>query len=126
MNAANMEKKVLKLTVFGLVINVVLNIFLIRELGFFGASVATLITVAIMSLLFWHHFRKSMGLRIKKTKLLRILVSTAVMSAFIMYFSDLHLFILIPAAAIVFFISALVTRGIDEEEISVIRSVFGI
>jgi hypothetical protein len=67
------------------------------------------------------------GYSIPKKKFARIMTKTffssALMGIFIMYFQYLTLLALVPLATLLYFVVLYVIRGIDKEDINLVRSI---
>jgi len=126
-NSVDRQVIVTKIVGICVVFNVVLNLILIPKYSLIGASVATVFTeFAVLALCFiW-------GLKIKYTistkELIKIigsvLIASALMSAFIIYFYDLTLLALVPLAALLYFVVLYIIGGINKEEINLILVLF--
>ena len=123
LNATNKEKNVIKITLVGLIANVILNIFCIPQFGYLGSSMATALVLMYMLVMFYGEVKKDVGFRIGKIKMLKIVFSSAVMALFIWFAPSMHVLIMIPLAMIVYFVSLFLIGGIESEEISLGRSI---
>ena len=108
-------------------LNVVLNIILIPRYGATGASIA-LVTAAFAGFLInciWSS-RAGYGIPIKSffNIFAKVSFASAIMSVFVFYLKDFYILALVPLAALLYFIVLLIIRGIDKEDISLLRSVF--
>lgn len=72
-----------KVTAVGVGANIILNIILIPFMGINGAAVATLATMGLNALLAWQALSKYMIIRLEFNSLSNIIISSAVMGAFI-------------------------------------------
>jgi O-antigen/teichoic acid export membrane protein len=108
-------------------LNVVLNIILIPRYGTTGASVA-LLAAAFSGFVisFVWSSRTGYGIPIKSlfNILAKVSFASAVMFVFIFYLAGFYILALVPLAALLYFIVLLIIRGIDEEDLSLLRSVF--
>ena len=106
------------------ILNVVLNLLFIPKYSYVGASVATALTqlIALALCFIWS---LKIGYNIPGRKLggifLRVLGASAVMGVFITYFHNLTLLVLIPSAALLYFMVLYIIRGIDKEDIALLR-----
>jgi len=106
---------------------VVLNIILIPRYGATGASIA-LVTAAFAGFIIssvWSS-RTGYGIPIKSffNIFAKVSFASAVMSVFVFYLKDFYVLALVPLAALLYFIVLLIIRGIDKEDLSLLRSVF--
>jgi O-antigen/teichoic acid export membrane protein len=106
---------------------VVLNIILIPRYGATGSSVALLAAgfAGFIISSVWSS-RTGYGIPIKSffNILAKVSFASAVMSVFIFYLKDFYILALVPLAALLYFIVLLIIRGVDKEDLSLLRSVF--
>jgi O-antigen/teichoic acid export membrane protein len=115
-----------KITFLGMVVNIVLNFILIPKFSYIAASFNTLITeFIILSLVMIVAYR--LGYITKGNRLIKdsikIIISSLVMGLFILEFKDINLIILIITSAFLYLIILFVLRGIDDEDIKIIRNI---
>ncbi len=127
-NSVNRQIITTKVVAIGAVLNVVMNLILIPKYGLTGASIATVATSFVNFALFFIWSRR-IGYGISIRKLINIIavvsISSGVMCVPIIYFKDFYILALIPLSALVYFIVLLIIRGIDREDVTLFRSVFG-
>lgn len=108
------------------VINVMLNIFLIPALSYKGASIATL-TTEFAALAFLSLLSNKIGYGITGERmadmLWRTVAAVTVMGIFVFYFRNLTLWILIPAAALLYFAVLFIIKGVDEEDTRILKQI---
>ena len=95
--------------------------------GYVGASVVTVLTDVIVFTLLLRSI-KGIGIsfsRDTKLSLLKIIIASAVMGIVLHYLSDMNLFLLIGVGAVIYLVLLLVMRIFDENEIKMIKSIFG-
>jgi len=106
--------------------NVVLNLIFIPK--YIVASATTVVTEFASSTLapIWS-IKLGYGISHKKLVSIvsKVLISSALMGAFIRYFYGLNLVVLIILSALLYFVVLYVSRGMDKEDISLIRRVVG-
>jgi len=125
-NCLNKQSIVTKITAICLGVNVVINLMLIPRYGLIGASIATVFTeFTSLTLSFIWGIRIGYGILKKEfaALLVKVLVSSALMSIFVLFFHNLSLWILVPSAALFYFVILYVIRGITEEDIHLLRRI---
>lgn len=113
---------VTKITGIGAVVNVSINLAIIPIFSFYGASVATVFTEFLIMILFTRIISKtefSVGNTIFKD-LWRILIPCIAMMG-VLVFLKLPLLIMIFISAIVYIIGILLTKAIDDQDITMIK-----
>ena len=124
--STNKQILLTKITFIGMVVNITLNFILIPKFSYIAASFNTLITeLIILTLVMIMAYRlgyitKGKGL-IKDS--IKIIISSLIMGLFIWEFKDLNLLILILISAFLYLTILLVLRGIDSEDIKIIRNI---
>ncbi|TET09982.1 MAG: flippase [Candidatus Atribacteria bacterium] len=123
-NSLNMQSIVTKITGINVGVNVILNLILIPKYSLIGASIATVITelVSLILCIIWS-FKIGYPILSKKVTILmsKILIASMVMGLFVIYFNHLVLFILLPLAGLLYFAGLYIIRGIDKEDIDLVR-----
>ena len=105
-------------------LNVVLNLILIPKYSYRGASIATVVTefATLALLLLWS---SKIGYGISGKKLINILTNTLaaglVMGGFVFVLQDLTVWALVPLSALLYFIVLFIIRGIDGEDILLLK-----
>ncbi|OGI95633.1 hypothetical protein A2917_03730 [Candidatus Nomurabacteria bacterium RIFCSPLOWO2_01_FULL_42_17] len=114
----NQQKKLVMANIFGVVMNVILNFFLIPKFGITGAAAATLASTAMITLIMWKKMKKINNFeiipRLKKT-----FVATIIMVFFIFtlkYFGA-HVVLNIIISSIIYFSTLLLLRESTFKEI---------
>ena len=108
-------------------LNIVLNIVLIPRYGATGASVALLAaTIAGFIISAVWSSRTGYGIPVKSffNIFAKVSFASAIMFVFIFYLQGFYILALVPLAALLYFIVFLIIRGIDKEDLSLLRSVF--
>jgi O-antigen/teichoic acid export membrane protein len=124
--STNKQILLTKITFIGMIVNITLNFILIPKFSYIAACFNTLITeFVILSLVLIMAYR--MGYITQKKGLIKdsikILISSLIMGLFIWGFKDLNLVILIIISAFIYLIILFVLRGIDDEDIKIIRNI---
>lgn len=127
LESSNRQIVITKALIIGVVFNVILNLMIIPFYGYVGASVVTVLTDVIVFTLLLRSI-KGIGIsfsRDTKLSLLKIIIASAVMGIVLHYLSDMDLFLLIGMGAMIYLVLLLVMRIFDENEIKMIKSIFG-
>ena len=117
LNATNMQKIFTYSTGISLIINVILNMVLIPYFSYVGASIATVIT-AIINFLMLYYFNVKSSYYINVLKVAaKPLIASVAMGAFIFFFGKgIHILILVPLSAILYFLLLALTRDITKDD----------
>lgn len=105
-------------------LNVVLNLILIPKYSFTGASIATVATeFTALAILFIWSSRIGYGISVKKIIdiLVKTLAAGAAMSLLVFVLRDLAIWCLVPLSALLYFIVLFIIRGIDKEDILLLK-----
>ena len=114
-----LQRKVFVATGVTAIFNVVANLLLIPQLGFIGAAIALLLSYLLATVLYLHYLPKSFKL-LDWRFVIRSALASFLMSLFISY-SNLHMYAIIPIAAILYFIFLAVLGGISKEDIEIFK-----
>ena len=124
MNSINREKTALWIILGGVFLNAGLNLFIIPQFGFAGAAATTLITeIGVFSL-----FRFIIGKDLYKIELghfIRPAIAAVAMSAFVLYFFPANIFLIVPAAAAIYFALLFIIGGITKDDIALALKLSG-
>ena len=117
LEATNRQLIVTKISAVCVVVNIVLNLILIPTLSYVGASIATVVTEAILvgsAIMIGYKF----GFGVSKNRIMEILLkvtaSTLVMSVLLIYFKIINLLILAPFAVLAYLAVLHLINGIDD------------
>jgi O-antigen/teichoic acid export membrane protein len=127
-SSLNRQRIITKITGICVTLNVVLNLILIPKYNLTGASIATVATEFLaLALLFSWGLKIGYGIPKKEfaSTIIKVLISSALMAIFIIYFHNLSLLALVPSAAFLYFVVLYVTRGLDKEDIDLVRRAVG-
>jgi len=109
-------------------LNVALNLILIPKYSLIGASIATVLT-EFLSLALGFIWSLKIGCAIPNKELVsimtRVLILSALMGIFIMCFHSLALWALVPSAALLYFVMLYIIRGINKEDVDLVRRIVG-
>ena len=126
LQSINKQLIITKISGICVVINIMLNLVLIPKFSYIGASYATLITeVILVGYVIFASYKLGYGIkhRIVISDLFRVILSTLIISAFLWYFKTLNLFLLIITGTLLYFASLYIVKGIDEEDIYLVKQV---
>lgn len=127
LNSINKQVIITKVAAICIGVNVVSNLILIPKYSQTGASIATVLTQFIGSLLIFIWSSK-VGYSVFKKDfasiMIRVLISSAFMGLFITYFYKFPLFVLVPLAVLVYFTALCIIRCLTREDIILIRIAF--
>ncbi len=110
------------------ILNVALNLVLIPMYSYKGAGIATLATeFTAMAFLFFWSYRIGYGISAKRVLdiVARTFVAGAAMGLFVFYLRNLTLWVLIPAAALLYFAVLLIIKGMDKEDRQLLQQMIG-
>ena len=124
LNSINREKYFAIYTALAALVNIVLNFILIPGYGFVGASIATVISQGMLSImLLWEGYRHGFGINVVKLAS-RPLAAALVMSAVILALRQFHLAVILSAAVFSYFAVLYLIKGIGAREISLFMQLF--
>ena len=108
-------------------VNVILDIILIPRYGVTGASVSALATQSLVFVMYYVWGLRT-GYSIPVRNLIgtatRVFIASAIMCIFVLYLRNFYILALIPASVLLYFVVLYIIRGIDKEDLSLLRSVF--
>ncbi len=118
LNATNRQKFFTYSTGFCCIFNIALNAILIPPFSYVGASIATVLT-ALLNFVLLYYFSIREGYFINVLKLMaRPLISSAIMGAFIFFWgARIHLLVLVPASAAIYFVLLALTGEIKKDDL---------
>ena len=126
LESVNQQRIITKISMVCMVVNVLLNILLIPKFSYIGSSFVTVVTEFLLvgSIIFFsYRLNYGIPLSVIKAYLIRILFSSLVMCIFVLYFKEAHLILLIISAIFVYFFTLYIVRGIDSEDMMLMRQV---
>jgi len=126
LQSTNRQLLLTKITFIGMIINIVLNLILIPKYSFIGASFNTLLTEFIIFFLVLIIAQRIGYITYGKkliNHIIKIIISSLIMGLFIWIFNYLNLFLLILLASILYLGVLLVFKGIDNEDMMIIKNI---
>ena len=124
--STNKQLVITKISGICVVFNIIINLILIPKYSYIGASFATLLTeILLVGYIIYASYKLGYGIdsKVVINDLSKVLIATFIMSAAIWYFNGLNLFILMIAGIFIYFISLYLVRGIDEEDIYLVKKI---
>ena len=117
---------VAKIIAVGAVINIILNILLIPKFSYIGSSAATVITELSMIPIFIYILLKT---EYTETKIFikdlpKILICNLILSLVIFIIKNINILLIILIASLVYAIMIYLTKTLDSEDFSLIKSLF--
>lgn len=126
-NSINRQAIVAKQTMLAAALNIIINIIIIPEYSYVGASAATVAT-QIFSFSFLLYFASKEGYQLSKPMIMhlfKILFACFIMTVFIKQLIELPLLLLILLAAIAYLIIIFLTGVMDKTDIQMARQLMG-
>ncbi|MFC1511049.1 flippase [Candidatus Margulisiibacteriota bacterium] len=114
--AANDEKKVIRILLWQTIVNVGLNLVLIPIYGIAGAAVATFISELIGVLFYYQTLKRHLQPNIS-SYLIRQLLAAMVMMLLFSVLRGLTIYLLLPVAALTYFICLILAGAISKDEL---------
>jgi O-antigen/teichoic acid export membrane protein len=124
LESTNRQRVITKISLICVFVNILLNLMLIPKLSYVGSSIATVLTeIVLVGGIITFAYRSGYGIPLSTIKdyLLKILFSSLIMSAFVLYFRSLHVIILISLSGIVYFVTLYLVHGLDSEDMMFFR-----
>ena len=128
LQSINRQLLITKISVMCLIINVILNLILIPRYSYVGASVATVITeIVLVSYIVYTTFQLGYTVDSKKFMkiILKVLIGSLVMSAFLWYFPGLNLLLLVILASSLYLVVIYLLKTFDEVDKKLLRQLLG-
>ncbi|GAH67637.1 unnamed protein product, partial [marine sediment metagenome] len=122
----NRQIVITKISGICVIVNILLNLFLIPKFSYVGASIATVITEFILvGSIFIFAYKFGYGIQDKKVvkNISKVIIASVVMGAFLWYFKSLNLFILIILAILFYLIMIYLIKGINYEDVQIFKRI---
>jgi O-antigen/teichoic acid export membrane protein len=110
---------------FCAIVNVTLNLILIPILSYNGAAIATVITNVVLFVASFYFTSKHLELLPLHKILIKPIISSVLMGAFIYYFTDVNIFLLVPLAAVVYLVAVLALKTFSKEDMDIVKKLLG-
>lgn len=120
LEATNRQLIITKISSICVVVNILLNLVLIPEFSYVGASISTVITeIILVGNAIRISYKIGLGISLKRVRgiLLKVMVSTVIMSVFLICFKVFNLLIIVPFAVLAYILVIYLVRGVDDLDI---------
>lgn len=120
-NAANYQKTLVKIQIFAMVVNIILNLVLIPRYAHIGcamAMVATEVMIFLTCIIFVYHRISRLQ---ESTFLLKVLGATCVMSIVTLYLKSFNLFVAVILSVMIYFSVLYFFKGFLIEEVLILK-----
>jgi O-antigen/teichoic acid export membrane protein len=124
--STNKQIIITKISGICVIFNIAINFILIPKYSYIGASIATLLTeILLVGYIIYASYQLGYGINSKVVinDLSKVLIATFIMSAFIWYFNGLNLSILVIAGIFIYFLTFYMIRGIDDDDIYLVKKI---
>jgi O-antigen/teichoic acid export membrane protein len=126
LNSIGKEYDVTRIYVIAAIFNVALNYFLIPKYTYIGASVATVLSeILILGLMMYSISKTEYKPDISLLKTVIKLVFCGIILAIVLYLINVSLWLAIPIGLIVYIISLILTKSIDDTDKYIVRELLG-
>lgn len=122
----NKQLAVTKIFILGVIFNSIFNIIFIPQFSYVGAAIITVLTDILVLGLLIFAVRKSTGFLISKNtkiSLIKIALASFLMGLIVNQLSYLNIFVLITLATLIYILNLLLMKILDNDEISMIKSI---
>lgn len=120
--SVGIQKKMVKVYFLGALLNVILNLALIPNFSYIGASIATLITEFLVAILAIVIFRNSIQYAPSFNLFFKALIAGGVMGLVLYNIIPWSIFILIPLGALVYFLILYLIKGLPSGVLGLLKS----
>jgi len=103
--------------------NVTLNFILIPALSYNGAAIATVATNIVLLMASYYFVSKQLQLPAIRKTIIKSVISGLIMGAFVYYFVDVKIFLLVPLAATVYLVALFALKTVSEEDLNVLKTI---
>jgi len=104
--------------------NVILNFFLIPVLSYNGAALATVVTKVILFLASFFFVSRHLEMIPLHKILVKPAIGALVVGAFVYYFTDVNMFLLVPLLGVVYLAALFALKTFTKEDIDIAKKVF--
>lgn len=126
LEATNKQFVLTKISVLCVLVNIVLNLFLIPKYGLIGACIATVLTeIALITGVIRMGYKFNYGIPLKKIlkDLIKIIFASLLMGIIIFYLKNLDLLLLIISSSVFYLIVLYLIKEIDNDDINLLRQI---
>jgi O-antigen/teichoic acid export membrane protein len=124
LQSTNKQIIITKISLVCLFINIIINLILIPQYSYVGASIATLITeIILVSYIVYITYKMGYGISytIVLKDLYKILIAATMMGIFIWYFINSNLIFILVAATVIYFVVLYLVKGIDDVDMDILK-----
>ena len=122
LNSINKQRLFTYSVIISALLNLVLNLMLIPIYGYVGASVVAVFTQVInFSLLYYFCSKNGYSINFLKT-ITKPILAGIIMVVLMFSLKSFHIFLIVPAAVITYFAVLLITKGIGNEELDLVKN----
>ncbi len=122
--AMKIEKKAAWVYGCEAIFNILLNLLLIPRYGLLAASVVTVATEFVGTVMFYRIFRKEFGAGLGSASLLRMIISSVIMGAAIFLLRGINIFVLVLIGLVVYLVISWVLRVLTPVELELLFNMF--
>ena len=104
------------------VINIILNIILIPTYSYVGSAFATIIAESFLLVSYIFLSARYLHLLPLHKIIIKPIIAASLMGAFVYFFSQIHLAIVVPLAIVIYFSVLYLIKGFSKDDISLLKS----
>lgn len=125
MQSSNRQHILTRISGICMVLNIIINLFLIPIWGYLGASIVTFITeFSIAFLVILASYKIGYGIRREFYKIfLKILISSSIMALYVILLGNFNLIVLALSASFIYLVISFIIGSIDKEDRELIKRV---
>jgi O-antigen/teichoic acid export membrane protein len=105
------------------IVNVILNFMLIPILSYNGAAIATVATNVVLFVASFYFVSKHLQVLPIHKILIKPIIGSLLMSAFVYYFIDFNIFLLVPLAGVVYLVALLSLKTFTKEDLDIVKKI---
>jgi O-antigen/teichoic acid export membrane protein len=125
LNSTNRQLVLAKVVGVSVILNVFLNLVLIPKYGLFGASISSVVSIFLLSVLVIGVVGYRLGYRVSLLEILKSIlkavISGVIMGLFILCFNRVNLFLLLVLSVSFYFLSLYFIGGFDRLDLAVVK-----
>jgi O-antigen/teichoic acid export membrane protein len=107
------------------IVNIALNLILIPILSYNGAAIATVATNMVLFIASFYFVSKHLQVLPIHKIMIKPVISGLIMGAFVYYFIDFNIFLLVPSAAVIYLVILLALKTFSKEDFDIVKKVIG-
>ena len=122
LNSINLQRLFAIITFIGASVNIILNFILISIYSFKGAAAATIVT-GFLNFILLYYFSTKNNFKVNLISIAsKPIFASIIMGIFLIILKNMHILILVPLSALVYFASLIVIGAIGKEELDLIKN----